>query len=125
MVSIFFKFFTINFIKYVPFSGAKLLYEFLCPSLGQPLRYSHTHGGNRWFFLFTMHVRGCGPGSSLNEICTVMVLILDGILEIGAQARSNLCYLISLRHLIRSTAVTNRIFSQKKHYSPLCVRNMF
>ena len=33
-----------------------------------------------------------------------MVLILDGNLEIGAHIQSNPCYLISLRHLIRSRA---------------------
>ena len=42
-----------------------------------------------------------------------MVLKLDGDSEIGAQVRINLCYLICLRHLIRSRAVTNRIFSTK------------
>ena len=31
-----------------------------------------------------------------------MVLILDGSSEIGAQERSKICYLICLRHLIRS-----------------------
>ena len=39
-----------------------------------------------------------------------MVLIFDGNLEIGAQARSNLCQSICLRPSIRSRAVTNRIF---------------
>ena len=38
-----------------------------------------------------------------------MILILDGISEIGARVRGNLCYLISLRHLIRSRAVTNKM----------------
>ena len=33
-----------------------------------------------------------------------MVLILDGNSEIGAHVRSNLCYFICLRHLIRSRA---------------------
>ena len=36
-----------------------------------------------------------------------MVLMLDGSSEIGKHRRSNLCYLICLRHLIRSRAVTN------------------
>ena len=50
-------------------------------------------------------------GRSL-AVCTVasrkpgnrepVVLILDGNSEIGGQVRSNLCYLICLRHLIRS-----------------------
>ena len=37
-------------------------------------------------------------------------LILDGNSEIGAHVRSILCYLIYLRHLIRSRKVTHRIF---------------
>ena len=37
-----------------------------------------------------------------------MVLILDGNSEKGAYVRSNLCYLICLRHFIRSRVVTNR-----------------
>ena len=40
-----------------------------------------------------------------------MALILDGNAEIVVHARSNLCYLICLRHLIRSKAGTNWIFS--------------
>ena len=43
-----------------------------------------------------------------------MVLILDGILEVGARVRRNLCNLIRLRDLIRSRAVTNRIFKKPK-----------
>ena len=35
-------------------------------------------------------------------------------IEIGAYARSNICYLICLRHLIRSRAVTNWIFSSSE-----------
>ena len=43
-----------------------------------------------------------------------MVLKLDGKSEIGAHhVRSNLCYLICLRHLIRSRAVTD-LFSPKR-----------
>ena len=40
--------------------------------------------------------------------------ILDGNSEIGAHVRSNLCYLICLRRLIRSRAVTNRLFLLRK-----------
>ena len=40
-----------------------------------------------------------------------MELILDGNSEIGAHVRSNLCYLIFLRHLLRSRTVT--IVSEK------------
>ena len=43
--------------------------------------------------------------------------IIDGKTKIGARVRSNLWFLISWRHLIRSRAVTNRIFSS-------CMRNM-
>ena len=48
---------------------------------------------------------GCWLGSK------PMVLILDGNPEIGVHVRSNLCYFICLRHLLRSRAVTNRIIS--------------
>ena len=43
-----------------------------------------------------------------------MVLIIDGNSEKGAHVRSNLSYLICLRHLNRPRAVTNRIFSLRK-----------
>ena len=47
-----------------------------------------------------------------------LVLILDGNTEIGAHVKSNLCYLISVRHFIRSRTVTNRIFfSDKTNFS--------
>ena len=39
-----------------------------------------------------------------------MVLILDGISELGAHVRSNLGYLVCLRHSNKSSAVTDRIF---------------
>ena len=44
------------------------------------------------------------------------MLILDGNLETVADVKSNLCYLICLRHLIGSSAVLNRgfFFSEKK-----------
>ena len=42
-----------------------------------------------------------------------MVLILDGNSEIGPP-KSNLYYLIWLRHLIKSRSVTDRIFSLQK-----------
>ena len=37
-----------------------------------------------------------------------MVLIIDDNLEKGAQVRSNLCYSIRLRNLLRPRAVTNQ-----------------
>ena len=40
------------------------------------------------------------------------------------RVRRNLFYLICLRLLISSRAVTNRIFLSKKTYYPSCVRNM-
>ena len=48
----------------------------------------------------------------------------SGVRE-GSLVRSNLCYLICLRHLIRSRGVTNLIFFSEKTYFPSCVRNMF
>ena len=39
-----------------------------------------------------------------------IVLILDGNSDTGAHVINNLCYFICLRHLIRSSAVTNRVF---------------
>ena len=43
------------------------------------------------------------------------VLELDVNSEIGAHVRSNPCYLICLRHLIRTRAVANRIFSPERY----------
>ena len=54
-----------------------------------------------------------------------MALILDGNSGIGAHVKNNLCYLICLRHMIRSGAVKNQIFSFEKIYFPSCVHNMF
>ena len=46
-----------------------------------------------------------------------MVLILDGNPEIGAHVRSNLCYLICLRHLIKySGHKSDFVFSEKTLY---------
>ena len=47
-------------------------------------------------------------------VVEALVLILDGISEIDAHVRSDLCYKICLRHLIRSGAVTNEIFFPRK-----------
>ena len=46
--------------------------------------------------------------------CNIIVPKLDGSSEIGAHVRSNLCYLICLRALERSTAFTEVIFSSEK-----------
>ena len=55
-----------------------------------------------------------------------IVLILDSNSGIGTHVRSDLGYLICLRHLFRSRAVTNLIFlSLENTYFPSCVRNMF
>ena len=51
----------------------------------------------------------------------VMVLLLDDFSEIGARVRSNVCYLICLRHWMRLRADENRMFFSP----PSCVRNMF
>ena len=64
-------------------------------------------------------------GLSINVCSRTMVLISIGISVIGAQVRSNPFYLICLRHLIRSRAVTNRISSPKKTYFLTYVRYMF
>ena len=48
--------------------------------------------------------------SKQRNVDTGMVLIQDGNLGIGAHVQCNLCYLICVRHLIRSRAVTNRNF---------------
>ena len=46
------------------------------------------------------------------------VIVFDGYSEIGAHGKGNLGFLICLRNLIRSIAVTNRIFFlQKDLYS--------
>ena len=42
-----------------------------------------------------------------------MVLKLEGNSEIGANVRSNLCYLICLQQMVRSRAVAIRIFFRK------------
>ena len=56
------------------------------------------------------------------EIVFSIVLIFDGKSAIGAHVvGGNFYYLICL---IRSRAVSNRIFSQKKNYFLSCVRNM-
>ena len=63
-----------------------------------------------------------------------MVLIIDGISEIGAHVRSNLCYLVCVRidtgyliylsHFFRSRAVTNQIFFffLKKTFFHICAK---
>ena len=53
-----------------------------------------------------------------------MVFILHGNSDIGAHVWSNTGYLICLRHLIRSRAVTNRIFFSEKTYLPSNVSTM-
>ena len=49
-----------------------------------------------------------------------MIFILYGYSEIGAHVGSNLCYLIGLRHLIRTRAVTNQFFSPEKRILSFC-----
>ena len=50
---------------------------------------------------------------------------LDGNSEISAHFRSNLCYLICLRHLNRSRVGTNHMFLPEKPFFHSCVRNQF
>ena len=52
-----------------------------------------------------------------NPVFNLKKTFLDGNSVIGAQVKRNLCYLTSLRHLIRVSAVANRIFSKKNLFS--------
>ena len=52
-----------------------------------------------------------------------IVLMLDGISEIGVHERSNICNLIWLIHLIRSRSVTNLIFPKRPIFLS-CVSNI-
>ena len=61
----------------------------------------------------------------LRSASSTIVLMLDGSSEICTHVRSNLYYLIYLRHLIGSRAVDNRIFVSEKTYFPSSVRDMF
>ena len=54
----------------------------------------------------------------------IMVIISDGNSEIGAHERSNIFYLIWLRHLIISQAIITRVFSNYKSY-PYIILNPF
>ena len=50
-----------------------------------------------------------------NELIDTTVLTSDGNSEVVTHFMSNLCYLICVRHLIRSRIVTNRIFLCKTY----------
>ena len=65
---------------------------------------------SRWKQLGLFAGKSVQVRSSSERSIEVMVLILDGSLEIDAHVRSNLCYLIYLKHLIRSRGITNWIF---------------
>ena len=56
----------------------------------------------------------------IEEASTIypIVGISDGNSEIGAHKRSNLCYLICFKYLIRSRAGTNRIFKSENTFFP-------
>ena len=67
--------------------------------------------------LFSLHSSNLYHNISLiaDHACNYhMVLVLDGNSEISAHVWSNLCYLTCSRHLVRSRAVTNRIFFLRK-----------
>ena len=49
-----------------------------------------------------------------------MVVLLHGIIEMGAQVMSNLCYLMCLRHLSRA----NRIFLRKDPFFFMRAQNV-
>ena len=59
------------------------------------------------------------------ETIPCMVLILDGNSEIGAHVRSNLCYLIFLRHLIisRKSQIETELFMVLSSVSTICPRS--
>ena len=73
---------------------------------------------NSSYWLITMTLPIYSHSNSFTKkICVHymhMVPILDSNSETGAHVRSDLCYLICSRLLIRSEAVTNRIFSPKR-----------
>ena len=48
--------------------------------------------------------------NAVHFIILIIAINLDGKYDIGAHEKSNLCYLMSLRYLIRSRAFTNWIF---------------
>ena len=87
------------------------------------LYYFHTFSQNLPFFPCLFTLSNSTYASTLPP--TLSMVLIDGNSEIGAHVRSNLCYLICLRHLIRSRAVTNRISISEKTYFALYVRNMF
>ena len=65
------------------------------------------------------------PCSKSSGFDFTMVLIEDGNSEIGANVWINLCYLICLRQLIKSRAVTNRIFClRKESFSFTCAQQV-
>ena len=51
--------------------------------------------------------------------CSIMVLILDGNSEIGAQVLSYLGYLICVRYLFSSRAA-QFYFQKKNNFRPMC-----
>ena len=54
----------------------------------------------------------------------IMVVILHDNSEIGAHVRNHFCYLICLRHSIRSRAVKNYIFFSKTTFSYMSVHRV-
>ena len=54
------------------------------------------------FVTLTDSERVSKSGASVDTSHLIMVIILDGNSDIGAHVRTNLCYLISSRHFIRS-----------------------
>ena len=78
-----------------------------------------------WFDCVCTHtqrkVLSCGQKPGQQRV----VLILDGNSKIGAHVRSNLPFLICLRHWIRSRGFMNRMFFSYKTCFSSCVRNIF
>ena len=76
-------------------------------------------------FIFCLHISsGLKLLHTKSQAIPLIVLILDGYLEIDAHVGRNLFYSIYFRHFIRSIEVTQRIISEKT-YLTSCVRNMF
>ena len=65
------------------------------------------------YYLFADHQIG---SSQLSRLSRILVLLLDCYAEIGALIRCIPCQLICARHLLRSRAVTHRIFFSEMTY---------
>ena len=81
--------------------------------LGSKLVSKFLSNDHTWIIFSNPSLRQFNP-YMIKTTRTPMVLILYGNSEIDANVRRNLCYLICLRHLIRTSAGTKRIFTLKR-----------